>query len=112
MEENTKHTDKLLRLYNRLKSGPITIEVARAWTKNAGIYVSDRQLYRDLDKLEFLKINDTECVTVFKDGKNRKKWKLEFKESADKLTEYDINSFYLLKNFAPSSIVDHRTESI
>lgn len=106
------HTERLMRLYNRLKRGPVTIDIISKWAANAGMVISDRQLYRDLNQLKLLNINDTETVTEYADEKNRKTWKLEYKESADKITAYDINSFYLLKNFAPYSILEERKLSI
>ena len=92
------HPERLIRLYNRLKRGPLTIEIARKWAAQAGIEVGERQLYRDLNKLKFLAINDEENIVEFSDEKNKKTWKIEFKESKNKVTLYDINSFYLLKN--------------
>ena len=106
------HIERLMRLYNRLKRGPVTIEIIAKWAKGAGIEVSERQLYRDLEQLKQLKINDGESIVEFVDEKNKKTWKLEFKEASDKITTYDINSFYLLKNFAPAAILNERKDSI
>ena len=106
------HLEKLMRLYNRLKRGPVTIEIIAKWAKGAGIEVSERQLYRDLEQLKQLKINDGEGIVEFVDEKNKKTWKLEFKEASYKITTYDINSFYLLKNFAPAAILNERKDSI
>ena len=106
------HTERLMRLYNRLKRGPVTIDIISKWAANAGLIISDRQLYRDLNQLKSLNINDTETVTEYADEKNRKTWKLEYKKSADKISAYDINSFYLLKNFAPKAILEERKLSI
>jgi predicted DNA-binding transcriptional regulator YafY len=106
------HVERLMRLYNRLKRGPVTIEIISQWAKNAGMDVSERQLYRDLNQLKTLNINDGEKVIEFADEKNRKTWKLEFKDSVEKISAYDINSFYLLKNFAPYSILEERKLSI
>ncbi len=106
------HAERLLRLYNRLKRGPVTIEIISKWAKQAGIDVSERQLYRDLNQLKTLHVNDTEKIIEYADEKNRKTWKLEFKDSLEKITAYDINSFYLLKNFAPYSILEERKLSI
>ncbi len=106
------HAERLLRLYNRLKRGPVTIEIITKWAKQAGIQVSERQLYRDLNQLKTLHVNDAEKIIEYADEKNRKTWKLEFKESVEKITAYDINSFYLIKNFAPYSILEERKLSI
>ncbi len=106
------HAERLMRLYNRLKRGPVTIEIITKWAKQAGIEISERQLYRDLNQLKTLHINDAEKIIEYADEKNRKIWKLEYTTSAEKITTFDINSFYLLKNFAPYSILEERKLSI
>lgn len=104
--------ERLIRIYNRLRRGPVTIEIISKWAKAAGIKVSDRQLYRDLNELKSLRIAEGENVTEYTDEKNRKTWKLEYDEGEEKLTQYDINSFFLLKNFAPYSLYKQRQSSI
>ena len=63
---------RLIRTYNRLRRGPVTIEIISKWAKTAGINVSDRQLYRDLNTLTSLRIAEGENVVEFVDEKNRK----------------------------------------
>ncbi|MEJ7675008.1 MAG: hypothetical protein WKF59_20485 [Chitinophagaceae bacterium] len=46
--------ERLIRLYNRLRRGPVTIDIISKWAKNADINVSTRQLYRDLNSLQHL----------------------------------------------------------
>ena len=104
--------ERLIRIYNRLRRGPVTIEMASQWAQAAGIKVSSRQLYRDLNELQRLQIAEGENVVEFVDEKNRKTWKLEYAEASERLTHFDINSFFLLKNFAPEGIVRQRTSSI
>lgn len=106
------HLERLIRIYNRLRRGPVTIDIISKWVHGAGIQVSDRQLYRDLNQLTNLKIAEGENVVEFVDEKNHKTWKLEYDESSEKITQYDINSFFLLKNFAPFTILDQRRTSI
>jgi predicted DNA-binding transcriptional regulator YafY len=106
------HLERLIRIYNRLRRGPVTIEIISLWAKGAGIEVSDRQLYRDLNQLKSLQIAEGENVVEFTDEKNRKTWKLEYEEGEEKISQYDINSFFLLKCFAPPGIVKHRKTSI
>ncbi len=106
------HLERLIRIYNRLRRGPVTIEIISAWAKSAGITVSDRQLYRNLNQLKTLQIAEGENVVEFTDEKNRKTWKLEYEEESEKITQYDINSFFLLKNFAPYTILEQRKSSI
>jgi hypothetical protein len=55
-----------------------------------------------------LRVNDAEKIIAYADEKLKKTWKLEYKESVEKITAYDINSFYLFKNFAPYSILEER----
>lgn len=72
--------------------------------------MSDRQLYRDLNTLCQLKIAEGENVFEFTDEKNRKVWKLEYDES-NSITQYDLNSFFLFRNFIPYTIHEHRKDS-
>lgn len=104
--------ERLIRIYNRLQRGPVTIEIISQWAKNAGIKVSDRQLYRDLNELRSLSIAKGENVVEYINEKNKKTWKLEYDDNQEKLTQFDINSFFLLKNFAPYSVFEQRKHSI
>jgi predicted DNA-binding transcriptional regulator YafY len=104
--------ERLIRIYNRLRRGPVTIEIISKWAKGAGIQVSDRQLYRDLNELKSLRIAEGENVLEFSDEKNRKTWKLEYDEDGEKISQFDLNSFFLLKNFSPYAIYEHRKSSI
>jgi hypothetical protein len=103
--------ERLIRIYNRLRRGPVTIEIITKWAKSADIKVSSRQLYRDLNALQHLHISPGENVVEFTDEKNKKTWKLEYEES-EPVTQYDINSFFLFRNFIPASIQRHRKASL
>lgn len=89
--------ERLIRIYNRLRRGPVTIEIISKWSKSAGINVRSSQLYRDLNTLQNLQIAEGENVVEFVDEKNRKTWKLEYNAEAEKVAQFDINSFFLLK---------------
>lgn len=104
--------ERLIRIYNRLRRGPVTIDIISKWAKGAGIGVSDRQLYRDLNQLKSLQIAEGENVVEYIDEKNHKTWKLEYTKTSEKITQYDIASFFLLKNFAPYPVLEHRKSSI
>lgn len=104
--------NRLFRIYNRLRRGPVTIEIISAWAEAAGITVSRRQLYRDLNSLQRLRIADGENVVEHNDEKNRKTWKLEYNGTFEKLSTYDINSFFLLKSFSPYAVLEKRRSSI
>ena len=91
------HLERIIRIYNRLRRGPVTIDVLSKWAANAGIEVGTRQLYRDINQLKTLQIAEGENVVEFTDEKNRKTWKLEYKAEAGKLTPFDINSFFFIK---------------
>lgn len=106
------HLERIIRIYNRLRRGPVTIEIISKWAKQAGIVVSDRQLYRDLEQLKRIALADGETVKEFINEKNKKTWKLEYREKSEKLSSYDINSFFLLKNFAPFAVLQERKVSI
>jgi hypothetical protein len=108
----SKNIQRLIRIHGRLQRGPVTIDIISKWAKSAGIDVSNRQLYRDLINLQQLKFAEGENVVEYVDEKNRKTWKLEYAESVDAITQYDISSFFLFKNFVPSSIQQHRQDSL
>ncbi|GAB3414876.1 WYL domain-containing protein [Niabella aquatica] len=56
-----------------------------------------------------LKIKGEEIEVI--DGEyNRRIWKLVSSKGGRELTTYDINTFYLLKTFTPSSILEHRKD--
>ncbi len=48
----SKKSKNLLRVYNRLKRGPVNIEVIKQWAKSHDLNISERTLYRYLDELE------------------------------------------------------------
>jgi len=106
------HFQRLIRIYNRLRRGPVTIEIISKWAKQADIHVSDRQLYRDLQQLSNMAFTEEEVVKEYIDEKNRKTWKLEYKGQSEKISAFDINSFFLLKNFAPLPVLEQRKDSI
>lgn len=106
------HLERLIRIYNRLRRGPVTIEIISSWAKNAAIHVSDRQLYRDLEQLSQISFAEGETVREFINEKNKKTWKLEYKQPSEKISAFDINSFFLLKNFAPFAVLEERRKSI
>lgn len=106
------HLERLIRIYDRLKRGPVTIEIVSNWTRRAGIEVSDRQLYRDLEKLTRKPLVAGEVVKEFINEKNKKTWKLEYGTNSEKISTFDINSFFLVKNFAPLAVLKERKKSI
>src|SRR5665647_499250 len=108
----SNNLERLIRIYNRLRRGPVTIEIISKWAEMADIKISTRQLYRDLNSLQHLKIAENENVVEFVDEKNRKTWKLEYDGISEVITEHDIDSFFLFNNFVPASIQHHRKESI
>jgi hypothetical protein len=103
--------ERLIRIYNRLRRGPVTIEIISKWANTAGIKVSERQLYRDLNDLNRLRVSEDESIVEYVDEKNKKTWKLLYAGDNLKITPYDINTFYLLKNFAHYTIYNHRISS-
>ena len=86
---------RLLRIYSRLRRSPVTIEIIKEWVKKSEIEISERQLYRDLKEIESSISLEGERVIVYEGEKNRKTWKIEFSESKEAATVFDINTFYL-----------------
>ena len=106
------HIGRIIRIYNRLRRGPVTIEIISKWAEQAGITISERQLYRDLELLKSIPLIEGEKIEEYVNEKNKKTWKLVYKESTEKISVYDINSFFLLKKFAPFPVLEERRKSI
>lgn len=107
----SERIERLMRIYNRLRRSPMSIEILSSWTKRADIVVSDRQLYRDMQLLTTLKFAEGENVVEYVGTKNSKTWKIEYDSSNEELTTYDLNSFFLFKNFVPTCLNHERKSS-
>lgn len=101
----------LLRLYSRLRQSPCTIDILSDWRTKNGFIFHDRSLYRYLDDLTNNLNIKGETIEVYFNEKNKKTWKLIFEKSAKELSLFDINTFFLTKNFVPKSIIEERKES-
>ena len=108
----SEKTNRLLKIYSRLRKGPLTIQNLKEWTKKNNIVISERTLYRDLEELQKSLLLEGEQIVEFIGEKNKKTWKLIYASSTNEINEYDINSFKLFKNFAPLAIVQSRQNSI
>ncbi|MEC5157290.1 helix-turn-helix transcriptional regulator [Chryseobacterium sp. MP_3.2] len=109
MSEKSK---RLMMIYSRLKSGPVTIEMLSSWASKNEVQISSRSFYRDLADLENSIIPANEKLVVSVGEKNRKTWKIEYINDEKPLTEFDINSYILFQNFMPLSIVSSRSDSL
>lgn len=105
-------SERLLKIYSRLKRGPVTIATIKDWAKKNDINISERTFYRDLKELEHSLILDGERLVVSEGEKNRKVWKIEYSGNAEKLDYFDINSYLLFKNFLPLPVVLARRKSL
>lgn len=103
---------RLLLIYGRMKSSPVTIEMLLEWATKQDLKVSPRTLYRDLQELETSLILPEEKIVVSVGEKNRKTWKIEYLNREPPLNEFDLNSYILFKNFLPLPVVSSRTESL
>ena len=103
--------ERLMRIYNRLRRSPMSIEILSKWARQADINVSERQLYRDMKVLTTLQFARGENVIEYNGTKNIKTWKLDYDENSELLTPYDINSFFLFKNFVPHCLSNERKDS-
>lgn len=101
----------LFRLYSRLRQSPCTIDILIDWKKKNGFQFHERSLYRYMNDLTNNLNVKGETIEVFNDEKNKKTWKLVFDESSKELSLFDINTFFLTKNFVPKSIIEQRKES-
>ena len=112
MSEKTHKSSNILRIYNRLRQSPVTLDVLHDWTKRTGMNVSRRTLYRYLDDLAESIAFPGEKIVVIEGENNKKVWKIEFEKSATSLNQFDINSYYFLRNFVPQSLSAPREQSL
>ena len=68
----SQKSERLLRIYSRLKQGPVTIELIKAWAASNNINISERTFYRDLDDLEIALMLTDEKLIVKTGEKNKK----------------------------------------
>jgi predicted DNA-binding transcriptional regulator YafY len=112
MREKTLKSANILRIYDRLRQSPVTLDVLFEWVSNEGMDVSRRTLYRYLNNLATSIHFKGEKLVVYDNEVNKKVWKIEFEESAILLNQFDINSYYILRNFIPKSLSEPRKESL
>lgn len=112
MKDRQVKSTNMLRIYDRLRQSPVTLDVLYDWIKKSGMDVSRRTLYRYLDGLETSINFHGEKLKVYNNEFNKKVWKIEFDESAILLNQFDINSYYILRNFIPQSLSSPREESL
>lgn len=102
-----KKIARLFKIYQRLKRGPVTIEVLRAWCRRQGIDVSDRTLYRDLEDLSLYFETDRERIVTEKGEFNKTTWRLVNRKEAliatDSLSEL-LQKLFIVKNLLPAAI--------
>lgn len=103
---------RILRIYARLRRGPVTIEILKDWAVSNDIFVSERSLYRDLKEIERIVLLAGERVVVTSGEKNRKTWKVLFEGENNPLNDEDLNTFILFRNFAPLSLLTAQKASL
>lgn len=101
----------ITRIIEKIKRFPVTFESMRDWIRYENIEISDRTLYRYLEEIKNLPLNDGRIITIDGDY-NKKTWKFEYDRSAHEFGESDIKSFLLLKNLAPNALTEKRMVSI
>lgn len=108
----SQKSERLLKIYSRLKRGPVTIELIKQWAQKNNITISERTFYRDLNDLENSLMIENERLVVKIGEKNKKIWKIEYEASNSDLDEFDINSYLLFKNFMTLPVVSCRKKSL
>lgn len=111
MERSIKSTN-IIRVYDRLKQSPVTLDVLYDWVIKSGIKVSRRTLYRYLNNLATTVDFRGEKLVIYQNEFNKKVWKIEYDDSASFLNQFDINSYYILRNFIPRSLGGPRIRSL
>jgi predicted DNA-binding transcriptional regulator YafY len=112
MKERQVKSTNILHIYDRLRQSPVTLDVLHDWVKKAGIDVSRRTLYRYLDDLASSIVFQGEKLVIYENEFNKKVWKIEFDHSEILLSQFDINSYYILRHFIPQSLSQPREGSL
>jgi predicted DNA-binding transcriptional regulator YafY len=112
MKDRQVKSTNILLVYDRLRQSPVTLDVLYDWVKKSGMDVSRRTLYRYLDDLASSIHFNGEKLVIYDNEFNKKVWKIEFDESAILLNQFDINSYYILRNFIPQSLSEPRSNSL
>ncbi|MBD3749957.1 MAG: WYL domain-containing protein [Sphingobacteriales bacterium] len=100
---------RLLFLYKELRKGPLDIIKLKSISKQKDWIVSDRTLYRYMDELERDFQVEGENIVINTMENNKKQWKITFDgDEKEHITENDIITFFLLKNYIPQSIRQNR----
>ncbi|MFM7218538.1 MAG: helix-turn-helix transcriptional regulator [Bacteroidota bacterium] len=100
-----RKSERLFRIYQRLKTVPQTIDELYRWAKQADLEIGRRTLYRYLEELE-VSMNEPgfELVVTNNDSKERRWHVVKTKRTTDKRRKEAIRSFYLLKNLSGNHI--------
>jgi predicted DNA-binding transcriptional regulator YafY len=101
----------LFNLYKRLQRGPCTIDILKRWKNTMGYRFSDRTLYRYLAELRTAMQSSGEQFVETIGEKNKQVWKIVQQKPEEKLSLFDVNAYYLFKNFIPRSIYTGRKSS-
>lgn len=108
----SQKSQRLLKIYSRLKRGPVSIEVMKQWAQKNDINISTRTFYRDLNELETSLMLENEKLVVKIGENNRKIWKIEYNTSDGDLNEFDIHSYLLFKNLMTLPVLTSRKSSM
>jgi predicted DNA-binding transcriptional regulator YafY len=101
----------LFNLYRRLQRGPCSVDILRQWKEQQGYHFSDRTLYRYIAELRSaLESSEEDLVEVIGE-KNKQTWKIVQQKPEEMLNLFDMNAYYLFKNFIPRSIYAGRRSS-
>lgn len=107
-----KKSERLLKIYSRLKQSPVTIEIICNWATKNGINLSARTFYRDLTELENNVLPKGETLVATVGEKNKKTWKIEYDHGETRLDHFDITSYLLFKNFLALPVLTARQKSL
>jgi predicted DNA-binding transcriptional regulator YafY len=99
----------LLVLYKELRKGDLDINKIEKIAKNNKWFVTNRTLYRYMENLCADFQSPGEKIKVIALENNKKLWKIVYDGyGQDHITEDDIVSYFLLKNYLPRSISSNR----
>ncbi|MFM8433359.1 MAG: helix-turn-helix transcriptional regulator [Bacteroidota bacterium] len=96
-----RKSERLFRIYQRLKTVPQTIDELHRWSQNVDLGIGKRTLYRYLEELE-ISMNEPgfELIVTNHDAKEKRWQVVSTKRNSDRKRKDAIRSYYLLKNLS------------
>jgi predicted DNA-binding transcriptional regulator YafY len=103
---------RLNRLYCKLKKGAVTIDALIKWASLNGIEISPRTLYRDMEEIEAIAIDNGHELVSWNGEQNKKYWKLQERGENNNPSIQDLISLQMFKSFIPLCLSNKRLRTL